>query len=225
MICFLLLLLFASAPALFYTIVMTLRRIKKIYKISAVAILLLALLITGYFVKLGLDEKSKQIPEVQSSQQSSLQSSANDANLLEGYNLLIPKISVTAPIIINVDGNNKDEYNKALENGVAQLKGSALPGRNGNAFVFGHSSYLADKPGNYKEIFKNMNDLNPGDLFEVQSKSARYVYRITNKKVVEPNDVSVAEQNVSIKQMTLMTCWPVGTTKQRMIVVGELVES
>jgi len=188
-------------------------------------ILLAAVVITSYFVDSGLKAKDNSAED--SSQNNSLSNTQQDADNNAtplSYNLLLTKIGVSVPIITNVDGNNQEEYNKALENGVAQLRGSALPGKNGNSFIFGHSSYYENKPGNYKQIFAELNDLIPGDLIEVQSGEANFVYRITNKKVVEPSDVSVAAQNVDLTQITLMTCWPIGSTAQRLIVVGELIQ-
>ena len=215
-------------PLFPYTETMKTMPVKKVYTVAAVIILLLAVVVSGWFIYLGFKNKSEPSQQVTSTR--SNQSSQNIVKNQKpatnnSYNLIISKIGVTAPIITGVDGNNKDTYNKALEDGVAQLQGSALPGKNGNSFVFGHSSYYAEKPGNYKEVFAKLNDLNPGDQFEVQNESARYVYKITDKKVVESNDVTVAAQNLAIKQMTLMTCWPVGTTKQRLVVVGELIEN
>ena len=190
---------------------------------SAIIILGAAVLVSAYFVYVGLQSKNTiavddivptQIPNP----------TPQSVSKSESHQLLIEKINVSVPIIINTDGNNKEEYDKALENGIAHLKGSALPGKNGNVFIFGHSSYYPEKPGNYKQVFAKLNDLVPGDIFEIQSVDARYIYKILNKKIVEPNDVSVANQNNALKQITLMTCWPVGSTAQRLVVVGELVE-
>lgn len=140
----------------------------------------------------------------------------------ENYNLKIDKIALDAPIIINVDGNNKDAYNKALEGGVAHLLGSALPGKAGNAFIFGHSSFYAWKPGNYKEIFKNLNDVEIGDTIIITSNSSTYKYLVRDKQIVTPDDVSVANQNYNEKKLTLMTCWPVGSDAKRLVIVGLL---
>lgn len=142
----------------------------------------------------------------------------------EQYQLLIDKIGVEASININTDGNNQAKYDKALESGVAHLKGSALPGSSGNVFIFGHSSYYANKPGNYKQVFAKLNDLGIGDLITIRSQSVSYVYKISNKRTVKASDVSVADQNFALKQITLMTCWPIGSTAERLVAVGELVE-
>lgn len=140
------------------------------------------------------------------------------------YVLNIPKLNLSAPIIINVDGNNKDAYNKALEGGVAHLLGSALPGKAGNPFIFGHSSYYAWKPGDYKQVFKNLNDLETGDDIAITTNLATYNYKVVDKEIVQPDDVSVANQNYSEKKLTLMTCWPVGSDAERLVVIGFLQE-
>lgn len=196
-------------------------QIKKLYRYAAIIIFLAAFVVTGYFIYLGTRAKQNQTINTPATVKTT-ESSPNYAE--QTYRLLISKIGVSAPIILNVNGSDKEAYNKALENGIAHLTGSALPGRTGNVFIFGHSSYYPDKPGNYKEVFIKLNDLSPGDIMEIQSTEARFVYRITGKSVVEPTDVEVAKQNPDLHQLTVMTCWPIGTTKQRLVVVGELVE-
>ncbi len=209
------------------------KKLKKAYKLSAIIFLSLALLLSAYFVYHGIKIKgnennvsaSQNIPNLKSNDTSTDTSSTQDKqNTAVSYNLLITAISLSAPISISVDGNNKEEYNKALENGVAHLKGSALPGKNGNAFIFGHSSFGADKPGNYKEVFVKLNDLNIGDIIDIQSPDIAYKYKVTDKKTVAANDVTVAKQNMALKQITLMTCWPIGSTKERLVIIGELIE-
>lgn len=142
----------------------------------------------------------------------------------ENFVLKIDKINLSAPIIINVDGNDKEAYNKALENGVAHLKGSAIPGKAGNPFIFGHSSYYAWKPGDYKEIFKNLNNVEIGDIITVSSSSSTYNYKVISKEIVTPDNVAVANQNYAEKKLTLMTCWPIGSDAKRLVIVGMLEE-
>jgi LPXTG-site transpeptidase (sortase) family protein len=47
---------------------------------------------------------------------------------------------------------------------------------------------------------------------------------VREKNVITPGDVSVLERNKKKSEITLMTCWPIGTTLNRLIVTGELVE-
>jgi LPXTG-site transpeptidase (sortase) family protein len=47
----------------------------------------------------------------------------------------------------------------------------------------------------------------------------KFKYKIREKKVISPGDVSVLKRDKGKSEITLMTCWPVGTTLNRLIVV------
>lgn len=204
------------------------KKAKKIYKIASIIIIIVCIIFTLFLITKGLKAKyfqqSDQINNNDKSSSESAQSIQTSANQLQ-YNLIIDNLKISAPVIMNVDGNNSEEYNKALENGVAHLKGSALFGKSGNVFIFGHSSHQIDSSGNYKEIFAKLGEIKIGDIIEIQGQEARYVYSVKDKVVVESNDVSVASQNFNLKQLTLMTCWPIGTTEKRLVVISELLEN
>jgi len=136
------------------------------------------------------------------------------------FHLLIPSLNISAPIIADVDGNDKDAYFKALQGGVAQYKGTSKPGEGGNIFIFGHSSYYWWDPGKYKEIFRNLEDIKAGDDISVWNNSKEYKYKVTSTKVVEPTDVSVLNPTKN-EQLTLMTCVPPGTAEKRLIVIAK----
>lgn len=149
---------------------------------------------------------------------------AKASQALPDYALVISKIGITVPIIKDVDSVNEEVYLKALEGGVAQYRGTPLPGGLGNSFIFGHSSYYADKPGRYKQIFRKLNELAVGDEMIVREKSTDLRFRVTRSVIIEPTDFSVLAQPGDKKQLTLMTCWPPGTTDKRYIIQAELIE-
>jgi len=141
--------------------------------------------------------------------------------LYQDFHLVIPALNIDAPVIADVDGANQAAYDKALEGGVAQLKGSAKPGEGSNIFIFGHSSFYWYKPGNYKEIFRNLDDLKQNDEVILWYNSKEYQYQVTSKQTVEPDQVD-ATLPTREEQVSLMTCVPPGTTLRRLIVVGKL---
>lgn len=138
----------------------------------------------------------------------------------QSMRLIIARINVDAPIILNVDGGNKKTYFSALENGVAHFKGTVLPGQKGNAFIFGHSAYYAWDPGKYKTIFAELNNLETGDYISIKQGESSLEYVVTEKKIVEPNNVSVLSPT-PYEQLTLMTCWPPKTIEQRLIIIAK----
>ena len=149
------------------------------------------------------------------------QSSTNTAQQ-EETTLTISKTSTSAPINLNIDGNNMEGYMKSLESGVAHLKSTALPGENGNTVIFGHSSYYKNKPGNYKTVFAKLNNLAVGDEIKINYKSKDLIYKVTEKRIVKPEDTSVVNQDKTQKILTLITCWPVGTTNERLVIRADL---
>jgi sortase A len=139
--------------------------------------------------------------------------------------LVIPKLHITAPLFLHVSASDEATYLKTLENGVAHYDGTALPGEEGNTFIFGHSEYDKDKPGNFKEVFKHLDALVVGDMMTITTGKGDVTYRVTDKKIVADTDVSVLNQVTNGKhELTLMTCWPPGTIDKRYIVKAEQVQ-
>lgn len=137
--------------------------------------------------------------------------------------LHIEKINVTVPIVTNVDGLDEKVYLKALEGGVAHYKGTPVPGKKGNSFIFGHSSYYANKPGSYKEIFMELGSLKKGDTFTVvHNNKDTYTYSVFVSKLTADDDGSVLDESKD-EIMTLSTCWPPGTFVKRWIVQAKRV--
>ena len=149
------------------------------------------------------------------------------SNINEGnssYALRIEKLGLEAPIIPNIDGNNKEEYMKALESGVAQMAKTALPGEAGNTVIFGHSSYYESKPGGYKTIFADLDKLAAGDIIQLSSGAKIVSYTVIEIKTVKPEDVSIVNQNKNEYKLTLITCWPPKTTNERLVVVAKEIQ-
>jgi sortase A len=51
-----------------------------------------------------------------------------------------------------------------------------------------------------------------------------YTYKTVSTQIVDPDNVEFLTKNTTKKMVTLMTCWPAGTTAKRLIVTGEIVE-
>ncbi len=144
--------------------------------------------------------------------------------------VIIPKIAKNIPLldIKNQKIGDMTELNKIfmkeLENGVIRYPGSAKPGQDGNAFIFGHSSNFPWMDGDYNDVFSLLDHVEFNDEIIVYYGQKKHTYKITTKQVIAPGDVSVLEWKDDLSEITLMTCWPIGTTLNRLIVTGTLVE-
>jgi LPXTG-site transpeptidase (sortase) family protein len=141
--------------------------------------------------------------------------------------LMVAKIGVTAPMIWSANESEKDQL-ADLQNGVAHFPKTASPGQNGNMIVSGHSSNYIWAKGGYNYIFKNLNNLMPGDIVDLKivqqnGKIITYHYKIREKFTTIPDDVRIFE-DTSDSTLTLSTCWPIGSNLRRLIVKGDLVQ-
>lgn len=130
--------------------------------------------------------------------------------------ILLPKIGVSAPIAF-LDTTNEKVIEDYLTRGVVHYAGTANPGEVGNAFITGHSSNFWWIKGDYNYIFLNLNKMAIGDQAKIYYNGKKFVYQVSNIKVVEPTDTSVLAQG-STPTLTLMTCTPAGTNWKRLIV-------
>jgi LPXTG-site transpeptidase (sortase) family protein len=132
--------------------------------------------------------------------------------------LVIPKLAVNVPLLFP-PSSETDALLRELQNGVIHYPGTALPGKRGNVFITGHSSQLAWESGRYKSVFALLEKLEEGDTIIVYFQKTKYVYRVTDTKVVADDDLSVLESG-NDHILTLMTCWPVGTIAKRLIMTA-----
>ncbi len=143
--------------------------------------------------------------------------------------LMIPKLNIEVPISFG-SALDIQSMNVAMANGVANFAvrgASAKPGEIGNFVVSGHSAGNVYGTSDYKFIFSGLTRMGEGDKLYVDYNGVRYTYRVTGTKVVEPTDVQalveIANENEGVPMITLITCTPLGTSKQRLLVYGEQI--
>jgi LPXTG-site transpeptidase (sortase) family protein len=132
--------------------------------------------------------------------------------------LYVPRLRENAwgtPILHGVD-------DAQLNVGIGHFPSAPLPGENGNFSLAGHRM-THGKP------FTDIDKLVVGDEVIVETKDAYYVYTMKVDRIVNPTDVwvlndqPVPQLSVPSKGIiTLVTCTPKWSTKQRWIWWGEL---
>jgi LPXTG-site transpeptidase (sortase) family protein len=139
------------------------------------------------------------------------------------FSILIPKIGANAKVFPNVDPSNQDAFLPILMQGVAHAAGTVFPGMSGNIYLFAHSTDNFWDVGRYNAVFYLLKDLTKGDEVVIFYQNKRYNYIVTGSKIVGPSDVSylMNSQIQDKQQLILQTCWPPGTTFQRLLVFAE----
>lgn len=137
--------------------------------------------------------------------------------------LIIPKLNIDVPINF---GSSLNQVMDAMVSGVAHYRiagASAYPGEIGNFVITGHSAGDVYSSNQYKYIFSGLERLDDGDLIYVNYNSVRYTYRVVKKEVIEPTNVRALIYDTDKPMITLVTCTPLGTSRYRLLVVGEQI--
>ena len=137
--------------------------------------------------------------------------------------LIIPKINVDVPIRFEIP---LADVMSAMNNGVAHYRiagASAYPGEVGNFVITGHSAGDVYSSNPYKFIFSGLERLEDGDLIYVNYNSVRYTYRVVRKQVIDPSNVAALVIDTDKPMLTLVTCTPLGTSRNRLLVTAEQV--
>lgn len=136
--------------------------------------------------------------------------------------VIIPKINIEIPVVYDEPSIDEAAVQRALERGVLWYPTTSKPGEQGNVALFGHSSSNIFNNGRYKFAFVMLNRLEVGDTFMIQKDGKRYVYKVFEKKVVPPTEVSILDAR-DRPTATLVTCDPPGTDLNRLAVFGEQI--
>ena len=125
----------------------------------------------------------------------------------------IPKIGVNKIVVAGVDF-------EALQKGPGLFDGSPLPGQLGNVAIAGHRT-------SYGAPFSQINELGVGDSIVLTRGTSTYTYEVYKEPfVVDPSQVEVVKTlDNTIAELTLVTCHPKWTSKNRLIVKAKLESS
>lgn len=137
--------------------------------------------------------------------------------------IIVPKINLEVPVVYDLGSVAENDVQDALEDGVVHYATSPEPGEQGNSVIVGHSSNNILNSGRYKFAFVLLKRLEIDDTFLIHKDGVRYTYKIFEKKIVPPTDVSVLGPSSRANTMTLITCDPPGTSINRLIIVAEQI--
>lgn len=123
----------------------------------------------------------------------------------------IPSIERLADGWAIVEGVKRSD----LKNGVGHMPSTPLPGQPGNSVMSGHRT-------TYGAPFHEFEQLKPGDVIEVETAIGVHTYEVRESIIVRPTEIWVTEQREGA-WLTLTTCHPRFSSRQRLVVFAELV--
>lgn len=139
-------------------------------------------------------------------------------NLGEGFAVLhVPSLEGYDPWVV-VEGTSVSD----LKNGPGHIPDTALPGELGNVVISGHRT-------TYGAPFARFGDLVDGHVVVLETERGWFTYTVRETSIVAPTAVEVTyavpgdpEAKPDKRLLTLTTCHPKYSAKQRLIVQAEL---
>ncbi|MDO5708333.1 MAG: class D sortase [Andreesenia angusta] len=186
------------------------RKISNIFLFAGIILMLLSLGFKSYTKKLENDkienfeksiEEYKEEPE-ENKRLVNLNEEGEEIAIIE-----VPSIDLKSVITQGTSNQNLRYY-------LGHFMNTRMPGEPGNFCIAGHNSNL------YNEILNNIHLVKESDLIKITTKDEEYNYYVKEKRIVEPNDVSVLEDDGDRKLMTIVTCTDKGN--KRLVVIAEM---
>lgn len=140
-------------------------------------------------------------------------SQSSDSTTISGHpviaSLSVPTADIkNLPIIRGTD-------QATLDTGAAGAYEWSGPGETG---VFAMAAHRVGAGG----PFLNLNHVHVGDSISVSDSTTNYTYHVTSVEVVKPDDTSVLKGSSSRSEIALITCTPITTYSDRLVVKAEL---
>lgn len=110
---------------------------------------------------------------------------------------------------------------KVLAAGAGHLYGTSLPvgGTNTHAVISAHTGYdrlMFDR--------LSLGQGHVGDRFTIEVLGHTLAYRVTDIRVIDPDDFSLFGIEAGKDEVSLLTCTPYGVNTRRLVVTGERVD-
>lgn len=128
----------------------------------------------------------------------------------DGEWLVIPKLLMKERIF---EGYSVFTVNK----GVWHYPKAGAPNAGGNTVLIGHR-FTYEGPS----VFYHLDLMKKGDPVYLFWDRQKFSYTVTDIKVVSPNDTGI-QQNTADDRLTIYTCTPLWSTKQRLVVIAKEV--
>lgn len=124
----------------------------------------------------------------------------------------IPSIKVKLPVY---HGESED----VLKKGAAHLEKTSFPigGIDTRACVSAHSGYPSQK------FFDDIDELISDDIIYIRILNQKLTYKVFDKEVVEPDDITKLKVEHGKELLTLITCYPYGINSHRLLVHAKRV--
>jgi sortase A len=190
---------------------------------QGLSVLLLVLVISaigllGFPVYTNFEQGRIQDKKAKEFKTEALKQKYEDRQVEEGDPLTRIKIPKLGVDVVVVEGTTPS----ALKAGAGHYRGTPLPCEMGNVAIAGHRT-------TYGKPFNQLDRLAAGDKIELETPVGSCEYVVTdrggspNPFTVDPANIAIVANTPGERNLTLTTCHPKGSAKQRLVIRAHLV--
>lgn len=130
----------------------------------------------------------------------------------------IPSLNKVLPVS-SPQSRDVAVLDKALLKAVVRYPGSGLLGKEGNIFIFGHSTGYRTVRNEYFKAFNGIQNLDTGSIIKLYGEGKVHLYKVTSVTHVDANDALVdLRVSPGERKLTLSTCDSFGAKTSRHVV-------
>ena len=142
--------------------------------------------------------------------------------------LFVEWLDIQAPIVdvkyYTEDKLEKWDFEKELEQWVVKYPGTPDPSQKWNMLIFGHTSNYAWIKSDFNNVFSKIPQMEIGNQIKLARNGKIYIYKVVSKDIVKPKDLIAIWQKNDDHYISLIWCYPIGDSKQRVVVQWKLEE-
>jgi sortase A len=189
---------------------MTLRKFNNTLSIIVI-VLGLYIALSPFLPQIGFwfRDKSPEAVAPYSGQLASLENSDSNKPTPQDNRLVIPSIGIDEPIL---EGSNIWVINSG---GTWRRPNTSTPTENNNTVIVGHRFF-----GSNVSTFYHLDKVETGQKMAIYWQGEEIVYEVTEIKVVDPTAIEIESQTTE-KQLTIYTCTPIWTAKNRLVIIAK----
>ena len=181
----------------------------------SVGLLITAVVLLGYPLYTNLYQSRVQSRLDRQLASPELKQAYLDRNVGEGDSLTRIKIPRIGVDVVVVEGTSAS----ALRAGAGPYPSTPLPCEVGNVAIAGHRT-------TYGRPFHDMDQLQAGDRITLETPVGSCTYEMrVGPFIVKPTDVQVVSNTPNDTRLTLTTCHPKGSARQRLVVTAVMVSA
>lgn len=190
------------------------KKLGNLFILTGIAVLIFIIYVKGktYFEQKQLIEEYTSLSFTETASAEKSDKAPKDGDTI-GV-LEIPKIGLKTPM---TEGAGPEQIKFAVGHLPSSSSTYELGKTNKNFAIAGHRSYT------YGQFFNRLDELDKNDKMTLYTQNKVFTYKVFDKKIVDPSNVEVIYPIEGKSMVTLITCHPERSDKQRLIVFCELV--